>query len=76
MYTPHQISRQCRPGHCHGRGEDCTVRYLFNKAHVGAISKLDVLSHLGLGYHKGSFLATPPIRRGPFVDPTIIKLQF
>ena len=30
---------------------------------------------LGLGNDKGSFVATPPIRRGPFVDPTIIKLK-
>ena len=30
----------------------------------------------GIEYDKRSILATPPIRRGPFVDPTIIKLQF
>ena len=30
----------------------------------------------GLRYVDRSILAMPPIRRGPFVDPTKIKLQF
>ena len=30
----------------------------------------------GLSYVDRSILAMPPIRRGPFVDPTRIKLQF
>ena len=32
---------------------------------------MSTASQMGLGNDKGSLVAMPPIRRGPFVDPTI-----